>query len=194
MIRRVDNRLILPFEGLLSGLLSCMFGARGMVFSGLIFGVVIATHVRLAREVQSVFRLIGLIATCAVAFPLSMAATKAIGFRSQFLNFSGTSPWAIDSSVLFSGGVVGAAIVCTGILLFLGPQKNLTKFLLKALCISVTCGFLGVFGWSMGERLQGVSWLPRLPPGDNLGFGLYSLYIVWQTGAASLLGLLLSPQ
>lgn len=56
--------------------------------------------------------------------------------------------------------------------------------------MSLACGLLGVFAWSVGEQLGGVPWLPR--SGDNMAFLL--LYVIWQSGAAALLGLLLLPR
>ncbi|MFZ0579862.1 MAG: hypothetical protein WBY69_23730 [Candidatus Acidiferrales bacterium] len=61
---------------------------------------------------------------------------------------------------------------------------------MKTLCISVACGFLGVLGWSVGDHLDNVRRLPSL--GGGLSF--YMLYLIWQTGAATLFGLLLLPQ
>jgi hypothetical protein len=194
---RVDDRLFLPVEGLVSGLLTCLtaalpfgLGRAVFLFVGLVFGAVISAHVRLFRGVRSAFRLIGFIATCTVAYTVSVFATMWTPFRPQLLNFSGTGSGAIDSSPFLTGGFLGAAIVCAGIHFFLAPSKNWPKFLLKALCISVACGFLGVLGWAVGEQLGNAGWLPGF--GASLDF--YALYIIWQTGAAPLFGLLLSPQ
>jgi hypothetical protein len=197
MTQRVDDRWFLPIEGVISGLFTCLvpalplgLGRAAFLFVGVIFGLVISAHVRLFRGVRSAFRLIGFTATCTVAYAVSLFATVCSPFRPQFLNFSGTSSGAIDSSPFFTGGFVGAAIMCAGIFFFLAPPRTLTKFLLRAFSISVACGFLGVLGWSVGEQSWAVRWLPRF--GNGLDF--YTLYIIWQTGAASLLGLLLSPQ
>lgn len=186
-----DDHWLLPLEGLISGVLTCM--ASIAFFSvdlsyltailqlpvALIFGAVIATHVRLFREVRSRSHLIGFIATCPVAFLVAVTATWWTPFHPEFLNFSGTGPGIADSSVYFSGGLLGSAIVCAAILFFLIPPRSLTLrqlagFLLKAFGISLACGGLGVFGWSVGERA--------------------GLFIVWQTGAASLMGFLLPPK
>lgn len=199
MTRRVDDRWLLPIEGLASGFLTCLvpalplpvrLGDAAFLFVGLIFGGVIAAHIRLFRGVRSASHLTGFIATCTVAYTISVFATMWSPFRPQFLNFSGTSSAAIDSSPFFTGGFVGAAIMCAGIFFLLAPPRNSTKFLLKAFSMSVACGLLGVLGWSVGEELWNARWLPGF--GSNLQY--YALYIIWQTGAASLLGLLLSPQ
>lgn len=196
MTRRVDDRWFLPIEGLVSGVLACLIQTLpfGVIFLvGLAFGVVISAHVRLFRGMRSTFHLIGFTATCTIAYTIAVFATARSPFRPQFLNFSGTGSWAIDSSSFFTGGFLGAAIVCTGIFFFLAPlapPRNLTKFLLKALGISVACGFLGVLGWSVGEHLRNAQWLAGF--GAHLDY--HALYIIWQTGAAPLFGLLLSPQ
>jgi hypothetical protein len=73
-------------------------------------------------------------------------------FRPEFLNFPEQGLGTLNSSEFLIGGSLGAAIVCAGIHFFLAPSKNWAKFLLKALCISVVCGFLGVLGWAVGEQ------------------------------------------
>lgn len=195
MIRRVDDRWYLPVAGFVSGLLTCFapallfrLGSVLALFIGCVFGAVISAHVRFFRGVQSPFRLFGFITTCTLAYTMAEFATGSTPFRPEFLNFSGASSAAENSSPFFSGGFLGAAIICAGIYFFLAPSKNWPKFLLKALGISVACGFLGVLGWSVGQRL----WIARWSYSANLSF--YTLYIIWQTGAASLFGLLLSPQ
>ncbi len=190
MTRRVDDRWFLPGEGLLSGLLTCLVlhVPCASPFIGGVFGVVLAAHVWLYRGIRSPFCLIGFIVTCVAAYLLALPA------MGVFLSLSRTPLWGFGS-MAFLGGVVGGAIVCAGVFFFLASPQKPEKFLLKALCISAACGFLGAFGWSVGERLQGVpSRLPSMlsPLSNNLNF--YSVYIIWQTGAASLLGLLLSPQ
>lgn len=198
MARRIDDRWLLPLEGLASGSLTYLaqallpsgLGRSTFLVVGLVVGAVIAAHVRVFRGVRSPFRLIGFVATCAVAYNLSVLATVWSLFRPQFLNFSGTPYGAIDSSPFFAGGFMGAAVVCAGIFFLLAPPKSQARFLLKAFCISLACGLLGVLAWSVGERLGDVRWLPGR--GDNRAF--YSLYIIWQMGAAALFGLLLLPR
>ncbi len=122
---RVDDRWFLPIEGLVSGFLTCLFPALPLglgdalfLFLGGVFGAVIAAHALFFRGVRSAFRLIGFIATCAVAYTVSVFATQWTPFRPQFLNFSGTGLGVVDSSSFFTGGLVGAALVCTGIYFF----------------------------------------------------------------------------
>jgi hypothetical protein len=197
MIRRVDDRWYLPVAGFVSGVLTCIapallsrLGDIGFLLLGCVFGAVISAHVRFFRGVRSPLRLAGFIATCTLAYTMAELATGRTPFRPQFLNLSGSSSDAIDSSPLFTGGFLGAAVICAGIYFFLAPSKNWPKFLLKALGISVACGFLGVLGWSVGQRLWIAGWFPH----SNADVSFYALYIIWQTGAAPLFGLLLSPQ
>jgi hypothetical protein len=189
MTRRIDDRWFLPVEGLVSGLVTSLLLHLPYTFEflGLAFGAVLAAHVWIFRGIRSPFRLIGFIATCVVAYLLSVSV-PGVFLR---ISTSGT----LESRVIFPAGVVGGAVVCVGVFFFLQPPKKVAKFLLKALCISAACGLLGVFGWSIGERLQGMPLQPSHMPSqlpNNLTF--YSLFIVWQTGAASLLGLLLSKE
>lgn len=198
MTRRIDDRLLLPIEGLLSGSLTYLIfplvpsglGRSAFFVMGLVFGGVIAAHFRVFRGVRSALRLIGFVVACAIAHLVSVFATFWTPFRPQFLNFSGTRSGAVDSSPFFTGGFLGAAIVCAAIFLFIAPSRNLKKFLLRVFCMSLACGLLGVFAWSLGQQLDGVSWLPH--SGGNMAFLL--LYVIWQTGAAALLGLLLLPR
>jgi hypothetical protein len=194
---RIEDRWLLPIEGLVSGFLSCLslalpfgHGIAVFLFPGLLFGVVISAHVGLMRAEQSAFRLVGFVLTCTAAYTASVLITIWGPFRPQFLNLSGTSSGAADSSPFLTGGFLGAAIVCAGFHFFLAPSKNWPLFALKALGISVACGFLGVFGWAVGEQFV----IARWPPGTGSSLNFYTLYVVWQTGAAALLGLLLSPR
>jgi hypothetical protein len=189
MTRRIHDRWFLPIEGLVSGLLTCLLLHLPYTFEflGLAFGAVLAAHVWIFRGVRSSFRLIGFIATCVVAYLLSVSVPGV------FIGIS--TAGTLESRVIFPAGALGGAIVCAGVFFFLQPPKKIAIFLLKALCISAACGLLGVFGWSVGERLQGIpsqpSYMPSQLP-NNLTY--YSLFMIWQTGAASLLGLLLSKE
>ena len=185
---RADDRWLLPLEGLVSGCLTCVVPV--FLASGCVFGAVLSFHCWAFRGLRSAFRAVGFVLTCAVAYTVSVYATMFSPFRAEFLNFSGTSLGAVDSSPFLTGGIVGAAIVCAGFYFFVAPATNWAKFVLKALCICVACGFLGVFGWALGERMGEAGWFPSF--GENLDF--YMLYIVWQMGTASLLGLLLPGQ
>lgn len=194
--KRADDRWLLPVEGVVSGLLTCLIpalpgiGGPMFLFIGWIFGAVISLHCWLFRGLRSPFRIIGFVATCTLAYTVSVFATMWCPFRLQFLNFSGDRQGAVDSSPFLIGGFLGGAIVSAGVQFFLVPAKNWLKFLVKAFWISVLCGFLGVFGWAIGEQMWEARWLPGF--GADLDF--YTLYMVWQTGAAALLGMLLPRQ
>lgn len=199
MIRRIDDRWLLPIEGLFSGFLTCALASlppsgfsrsTSLFLPGIIFGAVISAHIGVFRRSRSALNLLGFIATCAVAYAVSVLATVWGPIHPRFLDFSGTSSAAIDSSPFFTGGFVGAAIVCAGLFFFAAPQSKLTKFVLKAFAISLACGLLGVLGWSVGEQSVLARWWPH--SGNNLAF--FTLWVIWQTGAASLLTVLLSSQ
>ena len=189
MTRQIDDRWFLPAEGLISGLLTCLLFHLPYTFEflGLPIGAVLAAHVWNFRRVRSPFRLIGFIATCVVAYLLSVSVP---GVFLQ-ISTSGT----LESRVIFPAGVLGGAVVCAGVFFFLQPPKKIGRFLLMVVCISAACGLFGVLGWSLGERLQGIpsrpSYMPSPLPNN---FTFYSLFIIWQTGAASFLGLLLSKE
>ncbi len=198
---RSDDRYFLPVEGLVSGALTCVLPAflgRGgpaladalFLFIGCIFGAAIAAHLWLFRGLRSAFSIFGFVATCTVAYAISLLATVWTPFRPDFLNFSGPEQGPANSSPFFTGGLLGAAIVCAGVYFFFAPGKDWRRFLAKALGISVICGFLGVFGWAAGERL----WAARHFSGFGSSLDFYVLYMIWQTGTAGLLGFLLPRQ
>lgn len=215
MTRQIE-RWLLPIEGLASGALTSLaliylvlrfsgehsdslgillLGVVILWCSGLIFGAVIAAHAHFFRGVDSLHRLAGFIATCVVAYPAAFYSQRLTPFSPEFLNFSGTGAGVIDSSSLFFPVLVGCAIVCAGVLLFLVSPGSLTlrqlaTLLLKALGGSVVCGVLGAIGWALGERVA----IPAWRPAAELGLPYFALSAMVQMGAASLVGSLLPPE
>lgn len=186
------DRAVLPLEGLFSGLLTCVLpgvldvlGLNPDAFIGAIFGAVISAHFWRFRNVRSGWRVLGFVAISAAAYPIAVNATINTPVHLASLNFSGNGPGDIDSSQFLTGGILGAAILFVGFFFFLAPVTHWPRFLAKAFCFTVIGGFLGVFGWALGGFLS-----------QNHGYNwnFVSLYLVWQTGIALLLGLLLPAQ
>jgi hypothetical protein len=87
---------------------------------------------------------------------------------------------------LFAGGVVGGFIVLMAASILFGRSQD-NPAMLRVLAASLAAGLLGVAGWSAGRVLG----LPPTPVKDFWrlnGPGFFSLYTVWQTGTALLLG------
>lgn len=89
MTRQIE-RWLLPIEGLVSGVLTSLISLYlisqlphamvafllGVVILwslGLVFGVMIATHVHFFRGVDSLHRLVGFVATCMAAYPVAFS-------------------------------------------------------------------------------------------------------------------------
>ena len=157
MSRRIsDDRQFLPFEGLLSGLLTCAvplilgpFGNVLFLYVGAVFGLVISAHFWLVRGLRSGWRVFGFVATCAVTYVVAVSTTMWTPFRLSALNFSGTGSGDIDSSPFLIGGFVGAAIVFTGFFFFLSPTKEVAPLPREG------CLFLGDRRFSGRVRLGG---------------------------------------
>jgi hypothetical protein len=199
MSRNVNfDRAVLPLEGLFSGLLTCVLpvvlnvlGINPIPFTGAIFGAVISAHFWRFRGMRSGWRVLGFVAISAAAYPIAVNATISTPAHLASLNFSGNGAGDIDSSQFLTGGILGAAILFTGFFFFLAPATHWPRFLAKAFCFTVFGGFLGVFGWALGGFLS-ISWRGVQNQGKDWNF--YSLYLVWQSGIALLLGLLLPAQ
>jgi hypothetical protein len=196
--RMTDDRQFLPFEGLLSGLLTCalppLLGSIGgdvLLFVGAVFGAVISAHFWLFRGLRSGWRVFGFVATSTAAYTIAFYSTAWTPIRIAALNFTGTGSGDIDSSQFLTGGFVGGAIVFVGFFFFLSPAGEVSRFLVKAFCFSLIAALLGVFGWVAGDILGKI---PGFGPRYNQNFNYYALYVIWQTGVAMLFVFLLPAQ
>jgi nitrate reductase gamma subunit len=107
---------------------------------------------------------------------------------------------------LFAGGSVGSFLVLGGVLLLVHRDGRPRALALKVLVSSAICGFLSVIGWALGPSLGMYLWsalhaLGRTPPDEAFQNALHSdvshqlsLFVIWQTGTASLLGFILRRQ
>jgi MFS family permease len=107
---------------------------------------------------------------------------------------------------LFAGGLVGGLLVLGGVFLLIHPKQRFRSLAFKVFFSSVLCGVLAVVGWRLGPSLGMYIWsalhdLGETPPTETFQNALYgersrqlSLYVVWQTGTAFLLGLILQSR
>lgn len=190
--------LTLTLAGLFSGFLTlAAMRLLEFLFLGAVFGLVIAGYFWF-RGLRSVWKMTGFVAACTVAHAVAMTAGSKTAIPLEFLRFVDLAERR-DIEICFTGGLVGAPIVLAAFCLFVAPQREWERFLLKAFAVSVLSGVLGIVGWELGASLGTVLWhslkfvvAPHQtgPSGTNL----YSLYVVWQTGMALLLAFLLPRQ
>lgn len=167
-------RICLPLAvaGFVSALLSGypkfhFLDDRGsLLFLGAIFGVAIAVCLRIFFGLRSIWKTIAFIAASAVAYPLSFLAAE-FTYDSWLEHQAGSMVFLLD---FFVGGFTGAFIILAAALFLLCPHVKARSVFINAACWSVVGGLLGIIGVAAG----------------NFWFTL-----VWQTGMAVLLGVVL---
>jgi hypothetical protein len=143
---------------------------------GAVCGGIIGCYFWLFRSPRSADGLAGLAGACALTLVVCVFATIKTHFASEAGGGGILDP---AKSAFFSGGMVGAAIVCGGVFFLFAPATtNVGMFFAKALVISVAGGYLGILGWGLGDRWPA-------------NYSVYTLYIVWQAGTAGLVAFLL---
>jgi hypothetical protein len=112
----------------------------------------------------------------------------------------------VSSLALFAGGFVGSLLVFGSVFLLVYPERPSRSLAFKLFCSSVLCGILAVVGWTLGPSFGMYIWsalhaLGRTPPTETFQNALYgdssrqfSLFVIWQTGTAFLLGLILQSR
>ena len=147
---------------------------------GLSFGLLIPLYFRLYARVGSAWRFLAFLSASIAAFQASMCTAFVMRL---LLPANLNDPVTVPS--LFAGGVVGGFIVLMAASILFGRSHS--PVMLRVLGASLAAGVLGVAGWSAGRVLG----LPPTPVKDFWrlnGPGFFSLYTVWQTGTALLLG------
>lgn len=189
---------ILALLGFSSGILSmtapALKGPGLYFFIGGVFGAALSTYLVLCKGYRSVSKMVLLVV---VAIGAYFAAVNAPLYFPLSLPFLGGGQGEIPLSFIFEGGVVGGLLLLTGIvILFRLPGPPNWADLLKVTLWSLASGLLGVIGWVLGPSVGNALWtfLPTaaLPSGDTLHY--YSLYPVWQTGFALLVGFIAHGQ
>jgi hypothetical protein len=122
------------------------------------------------------------------AYALAFVAAIAAEFHLEFRHLLGIDGNHLGSGV-FTGGVVGAAILCGGFYLFLRTGVRKPGFLVKSIGIALAAGILGIVGRAAGESLLRDSWLGI--QAHQVDEDSWVLLIIWQTGMASMLGFVL---
>jgi hypothetical protein len=166
---------------------------------GLSYGVLIPLYFALYERAGSAWRLLAFLLTSIAASEASMCAAFLIRIvLPQNLN----DP--VTGSSAFAGGLVGGFVVLMAASILFGRSQD-NPPVPRVLAASLAAGVLGVAGWSasrvLGPFILRViktipgSWVP--PVKDSFGLNWpesVSLYIVWQTGTALLLGWLVTGE
>jgi hypothetical protein len=186
---------LLPFVGFLAGVAQCLlpltgvFGAAGrglFMFGGGLFGIAIAAYFWLFRGRGAIAEALVFILISAGALYVSILASIFLPVPLPFLDWPQAGQFQVQTSGLFRGGFVGAAILFAGFYLCFARGADNRQFFVKAFSFSVLGGFLGMAGWLLGRPL--LAPFMNCRPGDNCEF--ISMFVIWQTGIASLLAFL----
>lgn len=209
-ISRANHCFALAFAGFVSGLLSCasgrfleLFGPASDFFIGAIFGFVLIFYWRVFQGFRSFWRSAAFLLVCIAAyFCAIICGVNAPPFL-LFLSPLMPRQLAHEFEVCLTGGILGGAIVFLAAVLFLPNRAQWKHVPLNLVAFALLSGLLGILGWALGPYLGPPIWYllqathlaqqyrssPDQPSG---GVNFHSLFVVWQLGAASLLGLLLA--
>lgn len=212
---RSNHCVSLACAGLLSGLLTCasghfleMFGRAAAdkfaLFIGAIFGFVLIAYWWISQSFRSVWRSAAFILACTAAYFCAFAG--GVSFR-PFLSFLPSVTGLQlpqEFGICLTGGIIGGAIVFLAAVLFLPNRAQWKHVPLNLLVFCFFSGLLGIAGWALGPYLGTAIWqllrathlaeqyqYPQSQPSGGAN-DYYSLFVIWQAGAAALLGLLLA--
>jgi hypothetical protein len=178
------------------------FGLTGSSLAGPVFGLAISLSLRLHKVLNSIWKLLGVI----VASTLADFAAGFAGYLVYFsprlhLDFERFGSLGDHAASLIAGGFIGGVILFPALWLLLGVHQNWPRFFLGFLICPLTGSALAILGWALAPLLGVVLWhilsLLRLDEDtakiaqDSNYAAFYSLYVVWQSGMAVLLGVLL---
>src|SRR5271156_2266459 len=189
--QNLQSWTILAILGITSSIVSITLpeGAGAFPFIGGIFGVALAVYLALYGGVRSPFKWALLIAGSSVAYPCAFFGSVLL-MKLPLPTF-GVSEEQTTRTLIFGGGIIGGFLLLVTIFFTLLPARGIVGAVFgKAAIGSLFSGFLGLFAWSLGPSVGKVLWagLPTaaLPRPDSFNF--CSLYLIWQTVMALLIG------
>lgn len=207
---------LLPIAGLLSALLSmCFVGLIGrpgvdLLVAGVIYGAALAGCLAILRVLRSPWKAVQLTLVTTAALFVGWLITVAVELalapvlpRDQVWSMSHGEVGSLIA--LFAGGLVGGLLVPGDALLLARRELGLKAILLSAVLLSILGGALASLGWMLGPSLGAALWKlfdalhlagpAYVPRFDLYEFGeaqrAYSLFVVWQTGMAAAIAILL---
>jgi len=184
MNQRTRNSLmLLAATGLVSAVLTLVapFKTNFAEFTvGSVFGVAVAVYFVFYEGHHNPAKIAAFVCVCTAAFPLSEFVAFRLVEIFRVNGSMGSARLDIPMPVFFGAGCMGALPILAGGMFLFGPRNISWASLGKVLLWSLGGGFLGVVGGGAdGILTQGTYNKMRL------------LFIIWQPGAALLLGLLL---
>lgn len=200
---RLRPALVFTFAGLFSGLLSSRLLSLGYLL-GAVFGVVIAAYLALSGVSRNVWRLTLVVCVSAVAYVLAWFTAFLVETVFRLAGYStGDGDGALSWPALLVAGAVGAYLLLGALIRVIHPEIKTGMSSKELLPWSLIGGLLAILGWSLGPALSSgarvllhqfksdshssVLWNAVYPTPGNW----YSLLVVWQTGMAAVLGILL---
>ncbi len=203
----------LSLAGLFSGLLTAFCSKSGgqlwnALLPGVAFGALISGGLVMCGILQSIGKATRIIALTIAAYIVSNLVATAVQlallpFIPESQQWSMGHPMTESPIAVFAGGAIGGFLILYGIVILLHPKTERRGLEAKILLCSSASGALGVIGWALGPSLGMALWsvshaLHLTAPTEtyqNAAYGgtgyQYSLYPVWQSGTAVLLGVLL---
>jgi hypothetical protein len=208
-----NSYIALALTGIVSGFFTCasghfleLFGGAGrsmLTYIGAIFGFVLVVHWWIFQCFRSIWRSVGFILSCTVAYASAVTAGMS---APQFLAFFSSADRHIarDIEICFTGGVVGGGILFLSAVFFLPNRTKWRHVPLYVVAFCFVSGVLGAIAWMLGPYLGTAIWhllkATRLaeryqysqsqPSGGANNF--YSLFVMWQACIAPLLGFFLA--
>ena len=211
---------LLPLAGLIAGLVTAGLDypvgrlcVKHPLFGWLIlggpFGAAVAVSLvtcRVLRGFSGFWKAILLVALSSGTYFVSLWLAAGVEFAVTYGKPLDMGQTPSNSPVsMFAGGFVGGLLVLGGAFLLAYPRSGFVTgtTTLKVLFASVLCGILGIVGWTLGPYLGIHVWsimhtLSLTPSTETFQNALhgdisrqYSLFVVWQTCTAFLLGLIL---
>jgi len=180
------SALLLALAGLASAL--CTIATQALpnwasgYYEGFVFGIWIAAYFVVHEGVRSVGKVVAFVAASTAAFLASVLAAFKVFDHLPGHASTGSSGVNIPLLVFFISGTVGAFIILGAAFLLFGPRNVTWRSLSRIVLWSGIGGFLGIVGWTLGSLLKR----------PNAQF--FPLFIIWQTGVALSLALLLSSE
>jgi hypothetical protein len=197
----------LTLAGLVSGLITCGLvwpaGRLGGYILGGVFGATMTVSLVLCGMLRAAWKALWLPLVAAAADYISIMVAGCVELGLAWMLLPMDRPAPHESPVaLFAGGLIGAFLVLGGILTLSHPEVGMRALAARALWWSVPGGALGVVGWALGPSLgmaiwSGVHAVGLTAPTETFENALsgtsrqYSLFVVWQTGMAFVIGLML---
>jgi hypothetical protein len=215
----VGNRLavLLALCGLTSGLLTDILmypQEEAGLLSGALFGLFLVVPLVVTGVLRNPAKALGLIGVTTVAYFLSF--TVAFGLQLHHPELAPSAErWDMSTNepaapaALFVGGLVGGFILFSAALFLCQPGISKRTLVQKAFQGAVLGGVLGAAGWALRSSVGVAIWnllhafglTPKweLSPQEwfkgEHDYGerarMYSLYVVWQSGVAAAIGLML---